>query len=256
MRNPFLIFIFFISFISCCNTKQTAKEEEIKGVLLTRKFPLLELDSTINKLVVKNYTPFFAKIFYYKGYTLIQQSYRFQEIWANNLEEKRTPFVDKYKTFVFDTNSKIAVFYKELDISSMAIVNKDSIFKNEWSLNPQRDNLFIDNECKLMSTSNQDNEVIEKYSMTNKSDISMVGLVTLIFSKTRFQDIPYSLAPVIEKEKGMKLVKITYVNHERFLAVQKCYISEVEIPYELQDLNINNVNELKQVFNDAITALK
>jgi len=247
-----------------CQSVTAPHNKEVSGIVVERKFPDLEWDSLGNRVILTHYDTFYTKIYYYKKQVLIQssQAYRNVDLRGLNAQEKEmamknTPYQTRYSNFVYSDDGNKGLLWYSTNIKDRLVVNEDSMLATEWALDPRREDIFKNNDRTLISSkTSEDGNIIEEYTFRNKKDTTMTGSIILVFSKSKFDEIRYSMANDIEQQKKMKLIKVVAINDARYLPPTNTHIDRIEIPWELKPITITNEKELITIFEAADSALR
>lgn len=244
----------FLQLLNNCNSQNSLS---IKGFIVDTKFP--QIDTIINnRWDVREYTPTITRIYYYKEEVLIQQSYSSAPIEIiDDLVVKRDSTRINYYSFIFSENSLQGVYFDSNNLTTARLLNKDSVLKNISVLNDNLKETFETTHYKLTSKEVQTNgDLVEEYSLISKFDSTMTGSCLLRFSGKNSQSEFYQISPYIENKRKMRLIEFNVVNNARSFGDGKPGINRFELPLTVRDLQIDNEEEIKQMFNYAREQLK
>jgi len=239
------ITIVTILFFSCCNLsskKHKENQNEIKGIILTDNFPLIDKTGKL-----ESYDTLVTKIYYYRDLTLYQLSYHYDSSVENVSLKSET----RHHYFVHKNGDVYGYDYDEHKPQSGSRISADSLFKKEWCMLINPYPILIKNNVVLISSQqNADSGILEEtYLIKGKSDTTMSGTVFLSFSNT-LKNIDYSLSRELDSIKKMKLYTVRMVNNSRYIKDYNITLDRIEQRYTLKEIPvIINYSEIKGYFD-------
>jgi hypothetical protein len=250
MQTIFSTLFFFIALL--CNKKQNHNNEDdqLKGIQIISLFPVLNYDTAANKLMLMRYDTLQTRVFVYKEKMLIQSDIPVRDIKMHNgkilsINEKK-----KYYSFIYTASSRTCAYVTDDDTTKVQFLPKDSVLKNEWIFSIDRSNIFKENELiSISKIKNTDHQIEEKYLLKNLKDTTMKGSLLIVFSEKKFDDLGFSFSKEIERQKRMKLIKLTFVNFERVIPESNTYIDTVEIPEEIKEVKSFDKRYILKLFS-------
>lgn len=242
-----------ISFLSCCTGQpDTSNSTKITGLIVKREFP--DFDTANKQWLVIGYKSLFTRLYHYGNWKMVQVNRYIQKI--NLLDSAPPPPRQSvYYSFIYTDSSKAGILYDSCDISTAKVVDKDSMLGNEWVFKVDHTSVFDECEYKLINKQTDANgNLIEKYYLKSKKDTNVSGSIELVFSKSSMKGFDFSMGRRLEKEREMKLIKaVKYINP---FYSGGFYVGEMRMPYELEEIDIKNKNELVALFEDAKKKIK
>ena len=240
-----------ILLLPCCSRKETAKTEfnQFKGIEINRLYPILEYDSSFNRVRLVRYDTMSAIVFEYKEKKLIQSEITIRRITQINNQVVIKEVKKKY-SILYDSAASVCAYILDNDFSKVQYLSKDSALSKEWIFSIDKSNIFNENELVHISTNKiSENNTEVRYIVKNIKDRAQTGSLLIVLSNCSFDDLGFSLAKSVEQKQKAKVVELAITNFGRVLPGSNAHIDTVVVPYQIKEIKSFEKSEISRFFS-------
>ncbi len=227
---------------------QKPHKPHIEGYVFKEILPIV--DTVIDNVwLVSRNRPIVSRIYYYNNQTLLQSGYIPHKVIGTETILELYSDERRYGNLIFSDTAKHCVYADSSRFFGYRLINKDSSLKRETAFSDAVDKILEQINYKEISSGYDANGfTVKTFRCTNIKDTLRTGRVTCTFAKQPSDYSRYVLSPIMEKETGLKLIKIIISTDPWFYKEKNANIGRLELSYEIEKITVGNTEELMKLF--------